>query len=147
MGEHVLAEGPDRRVVALDDRVLDRLGLGRLGGQLAALGDPLGPAAVEDPHVGVAEQGEHPQRVGGPPVVAVAVEDDRGVAADAALAAELGEAGAVDVVAGDGVVQLGVPVDLHRARDVAGVVEQHVLVGLDDDEPGVARGARPARRW
>src|SRR6185312_4742328 len=29
-----------------------------------------------------------------------------------------------------------VPVDLDRAGDVAGVVEQHVLVGLDHHEPG-----------
>jgi hypothetical protein len=139
VGEDVLAERPDRGVVALDDRVLDHLRLGCLGGDLAILGDPLGPAAVEDAHVGVAEQGEHPQRVSGPPVVAVAVEHHGGVAADAALAADLGEAGAVDVVARDGVVQLGVPVELHRAGDVAGVVEQHVLVGLDDDQPGFAQ--------
>ena len=44
----------------------------------------------------------------------------------------------VEVVAGHLVVQLGVPVDLDRAGDVAGVVEQHVLVGLDDDEALVA---------
>ena len=105
---------------------------------------PLGPAAVQDAHVRVAEQAEHPQRVGGPPVVAVAVEDDGGVPGDAALAADLGEPGAVDVVPGDRVVQLGVPVDLDRARDVPGVVEQHVLVGLDDDEAGVAQvGGQP----
>ncbi len=49
-----------------------------------------------------------------------------------------GEARAVDVVAHDRVVEVGVPVDLHGAGDVAGLVEQHVLVGLDDDEPGRA---------
>ena len=76
------------RVVALDDRVLvARLRLGRLGGQLAALGLPLGPAAVEDPHVGWPNREKTQKRVGGPPVVLVAVEDDRGVVADAALAA------------------------------------------------------------
>ena len=43
-----------------------------------------------------------------------------------------------DVVAHDRVVELGVPVDLHRARDVAGLVEQHVLIGFDDDQAGFA---------
>ena len=37
-----------------------------------------------------------------------------------------------DVVADERVVEVGVPVDLERAGDVSGVVEQHVLVALDD---------------
>ncbi len=41
-----------------------------------------------------------------------------------------------DVVAHDGVVEIGVPVDLHGTGNVAGLVEQHVFVGLDDDEAG-----------
>src|SRR5699024_10106484 len=57
-----------------------------------------------------------------------------GLAGDAGGVHELREAGAVDVVAGDGVVEVQVPVDLHRAGDVAGLVQQHVLVGLDDDQ-------------
>ena len=48
---------------------------------------------------------------------------------------DLGEPLAVDVVAGHRVVEVGVPVDLDRARDVPGVVEQDVLVGLEDDDP------------
>ena len=39
------------------------------------------------------------------------------------------------------------PVDLDRAGDVAGLVEQHVLVGLDHDQAAVRRGAPPASRW
>ena len=57
-----------------------------------------------------------------------------------------GEPLAVDVVAGDGVVELRVPVDLDRAGDVPGVVEEDVLVGLDDDEALVPRCWR-ATRW
>ena len=53
----------------------------------------------------------------------------------------VGELRAVDVVAHVWVVEVGVPVDLHRAGDVAGVVEQDVLVGLDD---GQARAAEVA---
>ena len=47
---------------------------------------------------------------------------------------DLGEAGPVDVVAGDRVVEVEVPVDLEGSRDVAGVVEQHVLVGLEQGD-------------
>ena len=136
--EHVLLERPDRRVVALDHGVLDGRGRRDVGRELAALGDPLRPAAVEQAHVLVAEQPEDPQRVRRPPVVLVAVDHHGGVAADALGAHQPGEPGAVDVVAGDLVVELGVPVDLDRAGDVPGVVEQHVLVALDDDQPRVA---------
>ena len=37
----------------------------------------------------------------------------------------------------DRVLEIGVPVDLHGAGDVAGVVEEHVLVGFHDHEAGV----------
>ena len=46
------------------------------------------------------------------------------------------EAGPVDEVAADGVLQLGLPVDLHGARDVPGVVGGGVLVDLDEDQAG-----------
>ena len=47
------------------------------------------------------------------------------------------EALAVDVVAHHRVVELGVPVDLDRPRDVSGLVEEDVLVRFDDDESGL----------
>jgi hypothetical protein len=66
------------------------------------------------------------------------------VAADPLGRHQLGEAGAVEVVTGHPVLQVRVPVDLHRAGDVPGVVEQHVLVGLDDDHVGVVEvGGQP----
>src|SRR5699024_9648283 len=93
-----------------------------------------GAAAVEQAHVLMAEQLEHPQGVRGPPVRLVAVDHHGGLAGDAGGVHELREALPVDVVAGDGIVEVEVPVDLHRAGDVAGLVEQHVLIGFDDDE-------------
>ena len=113
--------------------------LGDVGRQLAALLDPLHPAAVEQAHVGVAEQLEHPEGVRRPPVEVVAVEHDGGVAADPVARAQVGEPLAVDVVAGHRVVEVEVPVDLDGAGDVPGVVEQHVLVGLDHHEAGVVQ--------
>ncbi len=60
---------------------------------------------------------------------------------------QLGEARSVDVVAHDWVVQLGVPVDLDGAWDMPGLVEQHILVGFDDDESGLTEaGFEPLAR-
>ena len=137
MGQHVVAEGPDGLVVALPHRILGGWPLGHLGSQRPPLLDPLLAAAVQQPHVLVAEQGAHPQGVGGPPVGLVAVEHDRGVGGDALLCHHPGEARAVDVVAGDRVVQVGEPVELDRAGDVAGVIQQHVLIRLGHHQVGV----------
>ena len=51
---------------------------------------------------------------------------------------------AVDVVPHDRVVEVGVPVELDRAGDVAGVVQQHVLVGLEHHDAVVAAGPEAA---
>ena len=140
--QHIVLERTDRCVVTLNDGVAAGL-LGRhVEGGVATVGDPQVASAVEQSHVGVAEQREHPQRVRGPPVALVAVDHDGVIARDALAVHQFGELGAVDVVADVGVVEVGVPVDLHRARNVAGVVEQHVFVGLDDGQPGPAEVAR-----
>jgi hypothetical protein len=82
----------------------------------------------------VPEEGEDPQRVGRPPVALVAVEDDRRVAGDALGAEEPREGLALDEIPLDRVVEVGMPVDLDRRGDVAGLVEQHVLIRFGDDE-------------
>jgi hypothetical protein len=135
--QHLLAEGADGGVVALHHRVVGRLAPGHVGGEGAALGDPLLAAAVQQAHVPVAEQGRHPQRVGRPPVEVVAVEHDGGVAADALGGHQPSEALAAHVVPLDRVVQVQVPVDLDRPRDMAGLVQEHVLVRLGHDQGGV----------
>jgi len=86
----------------------------------------------------VPEEREDPQGVGGPPVVLVAVDHDGAVARDAVATHQRGERLAVDVVTLDGVVEVEVPVDLDGALDVARLVEQDVLVGLDHDQPRLA---------
>ena len=80
----------------------------------------------------MAEQVEDPQGERRPPVGLVAVDDHRVVAVDALGPHEGGEGLPVDDVAGDGVVEVLLPVDAHRAGEVADVVEEGVLVGLDD---------------
>jgi hypothetical protein len=138
VGQHVVAERPDLGVVPLDHRVVGARPVRRLGAQRAALRDPLGPAAVQQADVRVAEQRGDPQGVRRPPVVPVAVDHERGIPADAFLRHQPREPGPVHVIPGDRVVQLGVPVQLDRARDVPRLVQQHVLVGLGDHQPGVA---------
>ena len=59
---------------------------------------------------------------------------------------ELGEALGVDVVARDGIVELGVPVDLDRAGDVAGLVQEDVLVGLDHHQAWIVEVLRQPSR-
>ena len=63
------------------------------------------------------------------------------VAGDALLAEHGREGLAADEVALDRVVEVGVPVDLDGPGDVARFEEQHVLIGLDDDEAGGAEVA------
>ena len=47
---------------------------------------------------------------------------------------QLSEIRSVQIVASDLVVELGVPVQLYRSWNVAGVIEQDVLVGLHDSD-------------
>jgi hypothetical protein len=85
----------------------------------------------------VAEQLEHPERVAGPPVVLVAVEDDRGVRRQTQARGQRFEAILADVVAANLIVEVGRPVHVRRARHVTGSIEQRVLVRLDDADLGV----------
>jgi len=110
--------------------------------ELAAFFRPAQPAAVHDLEILDTEQPEHPEGIRRPPVVLVAVEDDRRVVVNALGAQQLLEALATHVVADQGVVEVGHPVDLHGARDVAGLVEQHVLVRLDETDLGIVEMIR-----
>ena len=90
---------------------------------------------------------EVPVRVGGEPVVPVAVEDDGRVVADAALAEDPLERRLADEVALDRVLQVLAPVELDRAADVPLLVEVGVLVHLGEDEPlAVEAVCQPAGR-
>jgi hypothetical protein len=80
----------------------------------------------------VPEELEDPQRVGGPPVVLVPVEDDRRVRRYALLAHEPGEVLGVQVVTDQGIVEVLYPIYLDRVGYVPYVVEEDVLVALDD---------------
>ncbi len=145
--EHIFPERADPLVVPLLLRAVARLGgPGRLPRQRTVLRLPLPAAAVHDPSVLVAEELEDPERIAGPPVVLVAVEDDGRVVRDPPLREELRERVLVQVVADERVLQVCVPVELHRSGDVPGLVQEHVLVRLHDPDLGVVEVFGDPRR-
>jgi hypothetical protein len=107
-----------------------------LGGGLAFV-EPLLAAAVHQLEVLVTVHLEHPEGVGGEPVVVVAVEDDRVAVADAGFAEELFDIGLAEDVATGLILQLAGPVEADGARDVAFVVGVGVDVDLDELNAGV----------
>ena len=137
--DDLVAQDAVAHVVAIGRGV----GRGRItrpvGGPDTALLLPLQPAAVHHVSLGVAEKLEHPEGVASPPVVLVAVEDDGGVGRDADLRHQRREAGPLDVIAAQLIVQIGRPVHVHGTWHVAGGVQQRVFVRLDDAHAGVTR--------
>ena len=77
---------------------------------------------------------EVPVGVGGEPVVVAAVQHDGVVVGDALLGQQRLELLLVDEVTTDLVLQVGGPVELDGALDVALVVRRGVLVDLDQDD-------------
>jgi hypothetical protein len=114
VGAHVVDEGADGRVVALGGDVLGRREARPLLGHRPTVLLPARAPAVHDAQVGEAEEPEHPEGVRRPPVVLVAVEDDRVRRVDPEAPHERLELRPVDVVADGVVVEVGVPVDLLR---------------------------------
>ena len=133
VGQDVVAQGPDLGA-PLAGRVVGAGVVRGVGREHAALGLPLGPAAVHDPAVLVPEHGERPEGVARPPVRLVAVEHERRVGRDPEARAQPLELADADRVADVGVLEVRLPVDVDGAGDVAGRVEQDVLVGLDDPD-------------
>ncbi len=108
-GCHLVAEDPDHFIGRLG--MIGREGeMRHLFGQRALLGFPLAASAVHDLHVAVSIHGKQPERVAGIPVVAVSVEDDQGLVANAPAAHKLLKGLLVDKVAGNGILHIDVPV-------------------------------------
>ena len=98
----------------------------------AAVGFPFVAAAVQDLHISVSEQPEGPERVAGPPVRFVAVENTGRFGRNAVATAKFGEFVRRDVVADHRILQIRPPIDVDRAGNVAGVIKQDVFVRFDD---------------
>ncbi len=77
------------------------------------------------------EKLEYPECIGGPPVTFVSIKNHGGVSADATALHKRFEASSVYIVTSDSVVEIGVPIDLDRAWNVSGFVEQNILVGFN----------------
>src|SRR5215211_7044669 len=128
---HVLPERPYFGVVPLRNRVVGPGKGWHILGHFAPLCLPFHPSTVHNLHVVVAEQPEHPECVGRPPVVLVTVEDDRRIGRDAQLCHEVGEVLRVQVITHKRIVEVLDPVYLHRIGNVAYVIEEHVLIRFD----------------
>ena len=88
-----------------------------------------------------------PVRVGREPIVLVAVDDERRVVRDPALAHQALEGRLVDQIAFDRILQIVAPVQLDCARNVPLVVQIRVLVDLGDDDVVVVQMfGQPVRR-
>ena len=133
--DRLLAERPDRQV-RLASGVAGLLAGGHLATERSAVQLPFLAAAVEQLDVRVPVEREVPVGIGGEPVVVAPVEHHCVVVGDALLREQLPEAGLVHEVADHRVLQLGLPVDADRARDVATLVRGGVLVDLDEHHPG-----------
>ena len=82
----------------------------------------------------MAKQPERPKRVTRPPVRLVAVENASGVRRNAITAAKPRKFFRRNIIANHRVLKIGAPIDVHRARNMPGVVEQNVFIGLDDTD-------------
>src|SRR6476659_7739447 len=97
---------------------------------------PLLATAVEQLHVLVPLQLEIPVRVRREPVVVAAIKHHGVVVADTAFAEQLLELFLADEVPANLVLQVGLPVQLHRTGDVTTVICRSVFVDLDEDHSG-----------
>ena len=95
-------------------------------------GLPFGTPAIEQLHLLMTEKPEYPERVGGPPVGLVTVENHRCVRGDAVLRRESGKRIGSDVVPLEGIIQIRAPVDVNGVPDVTGAVEKDVFVAFHD---------------
>ena len=132
--QHLVAHGADRPRPAPSPR---RSRPGATGASVEVgppLRDPLLARAVHELHLVVPVVLQVPVGVGGEPVVAVAVEHDRVVVRDAARAEQLAEVLRPEEVALHLVLEVLLPVEADRARDVRLRVERRVLVHLDDPD-------------
>ena len=142
MGQNIITEGANRGIIA-------RFG-NNIGGWItwhfachrAPFSHPLGATAVH--HLGVvkAKEFEDPEGVGRPPVVLVAIKDDGGVGVNAIGAQDFLKLFFANVVAHGRVIEIDMPVDLDGAGNVAGVVEQNILVALHEADIGILEMVR-----
>ena len=135
---HIVTERADRVVAGprVEGRLLERRHLGR---RRPPLRDPLLARAVHQLHVVVPVVLEVPVRVGGEPVVAVAVEDDRVVVRDPAAAEQVAELVRAQEIALHLVLEVLLPVEADRAGNVRLRVQRGILVDLHDPDRAVAQ--------
>jgi len=129
-----VAEGAELGSWLAFEAVLRGLWGGDLGGVRPSLRLPLDPPAVDqlDPVVPVVP--ERPIRIGGEPVVVVAVEDDACVRRHASLAEQLAPVFLRRDVAADQIAQLSGPIPAHGTLYMPLAISRSVDVHLDESD-------------
>jgi hypothetical protein len=132
LGEHLVAQRPQ---LAPDESRDAEVG-GWEGGnglrQLAPVELPAFAPAVQQLDGVEAQIAAEPVRVRGEPVVVAAVEHHGRIRADTGLLEQAAQPVLVDVVAAQGIVQVGGPVPADSIADVPHLVGAGVLVDVDD---------------
>src|SRR5215204_3718105 len=128
---HVLPERPYPGVVSLRNGIVSPGKGWHILGHFAPLRFPFYPSTVHNLHIVVSEEPEHPEGVGGPPVVLVTVEDNRRIRGDAQLRHEVGEVLRVQVITHKRIIEVLDPVYLHGVGYMTYVIEEHVLIRFD----------------
>ncbi len=125
--------GANRRITGLGDERRRRVAR-HLVGCPASFADPLLARAVDQPHLVVAVVLQIPVGVRREPVVAVAIEDDRVLVGDATRAEQRAEVVRAEEIPLQLVLEVQLPVEADRPRDVCLGVERRVLIYLDDTD-------------
>src|SRR5262249_59751760 len=112
--ERVIREGANLIIhAARRNRIIRPLRFGHVTRHLTALGLPFVTAAVENFYLGVPKKAECPERVAGPPVGFVAVENAGGVRSDSVSTAKLGKFFRCDVITDHRVLKISAPINVH----------------------------------
>jgi hypothetical protein len=124
----LIAKSPNLAVIPFARLIPCRRVAWNLFSERAILRDPFLPSPIHDRGPLVSKELEHPKRVGRPPVVLVAIEDDQRIVRDPAARHQRLKAAAIDIVALNRVLEIDMPIDLDRAGDVSHFVQEDVLV-------------------
>jgi len=94
----------------------------------------------------MAEKPENPECITGPPIGFISVKDTGGVRSYPLPFTKAGKCLLGDVVADQVILKIGPSIDMNRRRDMAGIIEEHILVALYDSQAGVVKvGGDPFR--
>src|SRR5947208_11352718 len=82
----------------------------------------------------MSEQPECPKRVARPPIGLVPIKNAGGIGRDAVPATKSREFFRRNIIANQWVLEIGPPIDMHRARNMPRVIKQNIFIRLYDPD-------------